>query len=50
MDHYCPWMNACVGYFNYRYFILFLIYLQVGCWYVLGFILADVVDVAAVDR
>lgn len=35
MDHYCPWMNNCVGYNNYRHFVLFLMYLAVGCVYVL---------------
>mmetsp|Transcript_11715 Transcript_11715/g.11350 ORF Transcript_11715/g.11350 Transcript_11715/m.11350 type:complete len:345 (+) Transcript_11715:449-1483(+) len=36
MDHYCPWMNNCIGYYNYRYFILFLIWLFLGAVYVIS--------------
>ncbi|VEU36880.1 unnamed protein product [Pseudo-nitzschia multistriata] len=33
LDHYCPWMFNAIGYFNYRYFLNFLIYVCVAMLY-----------------
>ncbi|TFK26647.1 palmitoyltransferase PFA4 [Coprinopsis marcescibilis] len=38
MDHHCPWINNCVGYFNYAHFVRFLFWVDVSCSYHLAMI------------
>ncbi|CAG9329274.1 unnamed protein product [Blepharisma stoltei] len=29
MDHHCPWVGNCIGFFNHKYFIQFLVYTSI---------------------
>jgi len=33
LDHHCPWVNNCLGQYNYGHFIRFLFYVDVTCSY-----------------
>ncbi|XP_036325336.1 palmitoyltransferase ZDHHC16A isoform X2 [Rhagoletis pomonella] len=37
MDHHCPWLNNCVGFFNHRYFFLYMAYTTIGCLFLIVF-------------
>jgi hypothetical protein len=34
MDHHCPWMYNCIGFKNYKYFFLLIMYAAIVCHYI----------------
>lgn len=42
MDHHCPWINNCVGFYNQKHFLQFLVIASISTAYSALFLMAKI--------
>ncbi len=47
MDHHCPWINNCVGYYTQKPFVLFLMYVLLASVYASVVVVKDLTKLSA---